>query len=49
MRDNFNPITIQITNMANLKLLRITKTIRTPTRERALPIEIVELGVEKIS
>ena len=49
MRDNFNPIAIQITNMANLKFFWIIKTIRTPTRERAVPVEIAELGVEKIS
>ena len=49
MRDNFNPIAIQITNMANWKFFWITETIRTPTRERAVPIEIAELGVEKIS
>ena len=49
MRDNFNPIAIQITNMANLKFFWIIKTIRTPTRERAVLVEIAELGVEKIS
>ena len=49
MRDNFNPIAIQITNMANLKFFWIIKTIRTPTRERAVSVEIAELGVEKIS
>ena len=35
--------------MANLKFFWITETIRTPTRERAVSVEIAELGVEKIS